>query len=733
MRLTTNRRTVNVAGHEVEISRTADGVAEIRGSDEQSLAAGIGLAHAVDRLVQIELVRLIGQGRLGECLRADDETLAIDIFAREMGFYEDASADVAHLRDETLGFVQAYADGVNHGITASRRPLELLLAGHRPTPWTPADTLVTVKLMSYVGLAQTQQDFEKLLIEAVRNGVDPDRLKKLVAPHLDGLNDEIVELIRGLKWLSPLLPEQLRRSQAMPSIKASNNWAVAPHRTADGTPLVCFDPHLEVNRLPGVWYETVMHTAGDSRVGVSMPGVPGLVMGRTRDLAFGFTYGFMDMIDYFIEDCSGGRCRRSDGTEPIQVHRQEIRRKGGQPVVIWIRSTSNGVLETEPDREELPDGLYLARAWSNHSRGASESLEALYELPTARTVAEAQRIARRVTISCNWVLADSRGSIGYQQSGRLPHRAHSGLHPVAGWDETKTWRGTISPDRLHSTVDPDEGFVATANNEINPPGGPLVVNLPMGSYRVDRIRTVLAAEPGAGIDAMRRLQLDVYSVQAERFMELFRPLIPSTSAGELLRAWDHRYDRASRGATLFELVYEALLERVFGEGLFGIDSWHEIVTQTTILADFYHVFDDVLLGGDPDWFGQAGRETLIRETLETTLGTIDPEKVSPWGERRQIVMANVLLGGQLPRWLGFDHGPVQLEGNRATVVQATVFVAHERTTSFYPSWRFITDMSKPEALTVLAGGPSGNRLSKWYTTDVRKWLDGDYKVLRLGS
>jgi penicillin amidase len=235
------------------------------------------------------------------------------------------------------------------------------------------------------------------------------------------------------------------------------------------------------------------------------------------------------------------------------------------------------------------------------------------------------------------------------------------------------------------------------------------------------------------MDDMQRLQLDLYSVQAERFMELFRPLLPSTPAAEELRSWDLRYDRSSRGATIFEMVYETLMHRVFGDGVFGADVWRSIVTETTILADFYHVFDSALLGDDPIWFGAAGRDATIRAVLEEVLESIDPNTLPPWGKRRQVMMANVLLGGQLPRWLGFDHGPVQLEGNRATVVQATVFVAHDRTTSFYPSWRFISDMAKSEALTILAGGPSGKRFSKWYRTDIKRWLQGTYKILRLDS
>jgi len=720
---------ITVDGSTFEICRNRDGVVQLWGSDDAALAAGPGFAHAHDRMTQMMLVRLVGQGRLGERLQSNDETRSIDIFARSMGFSLDAEQDVSTLDSEALHFAQSYVAGVNHYLRHHGRPLDLMLAGYRPEPWTVADTIVTIKLMSYVGLAQTQQDFEKMLVQAIRGGISIDKLKRLATPHLDGLDDTTVEHIRQLRWVDPLLPEAVRFLAALPTVSASNNWAVAGSRTAERGAVICFDPHMEVNRLPAIWYESVMHTDDDYRIGITMPGVPGLVMGRTSALAFGFTYGFMDMVDYFIEDCRDGRCRRGDGWSDVDSRSETVRRRGKDPIHITIRTTSHGVIEADPTRGDLPNGLYLTRAWSNQERAGSPSMTALYRILHARTVPEAQEILRNVTISCNWVLADRDGNIGYQQSGRLPARRHSGLYPVPGWEDELAWQGDVDPVRLHAVLNPPDGFMATANDDLNPPNGPLAINLPMGSYRADRIRSVLAEQPSVSIDDMRRLQLDVTSMQAERFMEVFRPLLPTTPAAELLRCWDLRYDRNSRAATVFEDVYQALLRKVFGDGLFGVGVWDRLVTSTTVLAGYFHLFDAVLLDGDPAWFGDKGRDRVCAEVLHDVLSSVDVSSVPPWGEQRQIMMRNILLGGKLPTWLGFDHGPVALEGNRATVVQGQIFTAYGRSTTFGVSWRFITDMATDDVHTVLPGGPSGRRFSKWYRSEVDRWLTGGYKVL----
>lgn len=729
MTASTRARSVQVDGWQFEAARTRDGVIEIWSGDELGLAAGLGWAHATDRLVQMLLLRLVCQGRLSECLKAGDETLAIDVWARSMGFAHDVTKDEELCGAEARRVAEAYAAGVNHVLAHRRRPFELVLTGYRPEPWRLADVLLTIKIMTYVGLAQTQEDFERLLIQALRSGTPADALRRLVRPHLDELDDATVALLGSLCWLEPLLPQEVRFATAAARASASNNWAVSPGRSATGSALLASDPHMEVNRLPALWYEVMLQTPDHYRLGITMPGVPGIVMGRTNRIAFGFTYGFMDMVDFFIEEVRDGAVRRGDSWRSLDVRQEHILRKGGEPFTVTVRENDLGVLEADPHRRDLDDGLYLTRAWSVQRGGAAPSLDALVRMPQARSVTEAQEVLRTITISCNWVVADRDGSIGYQQSGRLPDRSHSGLYPVPAWDPGNHWRGWVPPERLFSVLDPPEGYLATANDEINAPDGPRAVNLPMGSYRADRIRSVLAATDTVGLEEMKTLQSDLYSLQAERYMELLRPLLPDLPAAELLRRWDLRYDPDSRGATVFEEVYQRLLERVFGDGLFGLEAWRAMVDGSTVLADFYHLFDNGILDGDPTWFGDLGREAVLRKILEETLRGLDPATVPRWGATRRVVMTDIFFAGKLPRWLGFDHGPVELAGNRATVVQGGLFRAHGRLTTFAPSWRMVTDLAADRAFTVLAGGPTGGRFSRHRLTDIRRWLAGEYKVL----
>jgi penicillin G amidase len=731
MKLTRQRRKTTVESMEFEAARTADGVAELWADDDDALACALGAAHAADRLVQMVMARIIGQGRISQCLADNETTFAIDLFMRQMGFRREADREVSDLDPETRRFAEAYAAGVNHVIANQRRPLEFLLVGLQPAEWTPADTLLTVKLMSYLGLAQSQQDVEKLIIQAIYGGTPTESLTRLFSPHLDGLDANTVEAIRNLAHIEPLLAPALRFLPGVPKVAASNNWAVSGSRSLSGNPLQCNDPHLETNRLPAIWYEAVMHLPDDDRVGATMPGVPGMVMGRTRNLSLGFTYGFMDMVDFFVEDCRDGRCRRGDDYHAFETRSETIQRKKNPDAEITIRENALGVLEADPLQGELADGFYLTRAWSGHRGGTAVCLDAIRRVVLSTTVPDAQAIVREVSISCNWVLADRDGNIGYQQSGLLPDRRHSGVHPVPAWRAENHWRGLIEPDRLECVLNPADGIVVTANNEINSPAGPMAVNLPMGSYRHDRIRTLLEASNEHTPETMKAIQLDLMSLQAETFMEIWRPLLPDSLAGRLLARWDLHYDLDSRGATLFEEAYSQVLRQVCGDRLFGGDVWDALVNETAVVADYYHLFDRILLSEDPYWWGDDGREKVLTRILGDQLTHLDPYHVMPWGRRRRVMMSNIFFDGKLPRMLGFDHGPISMPGNRATVVQGGIFTAHGRTTTFAPSWRFITDMGADTVETVLAGGPSGSRFSRWYTTDVERWLLGEYKTLQL--
>jgi penicillin amidase len=714
-------RRLEGAEGEIRLGRDDAGVARIQAANDLDLALGLGWCHARDRQVQMMLVRLIGQGRLGECLQASEESLGIDTYARRNGFAAASRDEVDGLDPETRAWLEAYAEGVNRYLSTHARPMEFLLAGYRPEPWRPADTLLTVRVMAFVGLAEGQQDAEKWLVQALRRGADPEVLRRLFAPHLDGMDDEILALVQDLAEVEPLVPPEVRGAAALPRLRASNNWAVAGSRSASGMPIQANDPHLEGNRLPAIWYELDGELPDDVRVGATMPGLPGLIMGRNSRISAGFTYGFMDMIDYFVEDVVDGEARGPEGREPLVVRREEIRRRGNDPVVLEVYETPRGILEGYAGE----DGLYLSRAWSSYRHGAARSAAALRAFQGATSTEEAARAVRGVGVSCNWVIADVDGHIAYQQSGHLPGRRHSGLHPVPAWHADLAWGEDVDPADLAVTIDPPEGLLVTANGHHQAEGGPVAVNLHMGDYRARRIRARLEEAGTCTVETMQSIQGDLYSLQAEEFMELLAPLLPDTEAGRRLAAWDRTYPVESEEALWFEEIYSRLLRETFAPFL-GEAAWAFTEAETAVLVDFHWFFDRAFLGGDDCWFPRESREELSARVAAEVLAS---PPAGTWGDRNQFVMKNLFFGGRMPSWAGFDVGPVPIPGCRATPSQGQVFRAKGRETSFLPTWRYVADLAEPGARTALAGGPSDRRFSRWYASGVPGWRDFRYKAL----
>lgn len=263
-----------------------------------------------------------------------------------------------------------------------------------------------------------------------------------------------------------------------------------------------------------------------------------------------FSYGFMDMIDYFIEECEGETCKRGDKFVPVKKTVETIKRKGSSPIEIVIYETVNGVLEIRNfTRHGMKRGFYLSRAFSNYNSDAGALVyNALADTLDAKTVPEFQKNIRKVDISTNMVVIDRQGNIGYQQSGLLPKRIHSGLYPLQGWIEKNSWSGFVHPDNLTSKLNPKEDHIETANNEWNTPGKPLAVNMHLGDYRSGRIKELLESKQKWSVEDFKKIQSDLVSIQAREYMKIIRPLLPKDPIAKILAEWDLRYNKESVGA-----------------------------------------------------------------------------------------------------------------------------------------------------------------------------------------
>ncbi|MCP4626946.1 MAG: penicillin acylase family protein [bacterium] len=708
----------------VKIKRLSSGFPRIESEQKIDLHYGLGYMHAHDRQMQMWFLKTIGQGKGSELIKADEELIELDKFMRWIKLDEDTDDQIQQLSPQTREVLEAHCRGINDALSDSRTPIEFRLTGYKPDPWTLENTILMAKMIGFLGLSQSQGEMEKFILELIRKDIAPRKIKELFPYLKEEISADLIEIIKKVNLVRPNIPQSLKWLTRMPGFSASNNWAVSPERSASGKAVLCGDPHLAL-QLPSIWYSAVMASKDFYMMGATLPGLPSVLLGRSAKLAWSVTYGTMDMIDYFIEEVKDKQYRRGDNRHSFSIREETIKPKQKESITLKIYENDAGILEGDPKE----NGYYLNFAWSARKGTIAESLDNLLRVPEARDAKEAmQYFAGTPFAPFNWVMADSSGNIGYQLGGQYPQKPAdgSGLLPFLAWDQDQAWQGMISPDQYPRAFNPEEGYIITANQDLNHLGKAKPMTLSMPSYRADRIRDLLENQDSLTVDDMKKIQYDLYSRQAEVFMHIIAPLLPSSENGKILKYWDRRYDAASLGATLFESVYLELMKLVFGENGLGVNIVEQIINETPLFAMLHGNFDQVLLRRNSAWFGDRPRDELYKSAIER--GLRKPPR--PYGKTRALYIPHIFFAGRIPKIFGFDYGPYERIGNRATIPQAQQFSFMGHPSTFAPTYRVIADFATDELHTNIPGGASDRRFSKYYTKGLQHWVDGDYDIFK---
>ncbi len=705
---------------EIIIERKEGGIPLVNATCEEDLYYGFGYCHAIDRGMQIMMMKILGTGTASKHLSGDDEMLEIDKFFRRMNWQNNIASEIQKLNSNELNLLQSYCDGINAAF-ASKKPWELkLLLGFKDFVWEKEDVILQARMAGFLTLAQSQGEIERLFVQMVQNGVSKKLMNELFPNILGDYNEA---LLKQIKLNDKIVPDSVKWNVATSSFMASNNWVISGSKTSSGLPLLANDPHLEINRLPAVWYEVMVRIGDKYAYSATMPGMPILLISRNNNLAWGATYSFMDATDSWIEQCKDGKYFKDNNWHKFNERVEVIERKKGNSVEVTYYENEHGILDGNPYEE----GYYLCTKWSGEKIGA-KSLIAGFAMWSATNVKDGMDIIGKLEPSFSWVLADNKGNIGLQMSGLLPKRKEgtSGFVPELGWLSENDWQGYHNHTDLPRLYNPSEGYIITTNNNLNHLGKVAAINMPMGEYRADRIKQLIEANEKNNIETTKNIHFDTYSLQAEAFMKIIKPLLPNTPAGNLLKQWDFCYDIESKGATMFEMVYRSLYFEVFGEAV-GVGLIDFLRNQSGIFIDFYANFDKILLSNHSAWFLGKERDELFKNAIDLALKM----ETKKWGEVNSITLTNMLLGGKFPKFFGFDKGPYPIRGSRATVHQGQVYKNAGRNTSFAPSYRLITDMAENSVFTNLAGGVSDRRFSSLYNNDFSNWMKGIYKRIDL--
>ncbi len=789
----------------VEVVFDGHGVPHVYARDPEDAWFAAGVMHARDRLWQMELYRRVTSGRLSEVM--GESTLPIDKRFLSLNLRAGADAEWSRLGPAARTALERYAAGVNavaSRLTSRQRPLEMQLLGITPAEWTPVDSLAVARLLAWRLAENHQGELVRAAVAAklgegaarqlggrypsngptvLKDGDRPASPAPVPAPEgtagSDGASAPPAASVAahrrqrgtavrsdgasapstvatawpaGLEWLRPMA----RRGN-------SNNWVVSGERTATGRPILANDPHLLVE-FPATWYEMHIVAAGLDVTGVTLPGVPFVVIGHNARIAWGFTNSGADVQDLYLEriDIARKRYQAAGGWQAARVTRVDIPVRGrGQPEPYDVWETAHGPIYADPsldwdappawmtpggEGEGASQGQVQAYAlrWAGPGADVLGSFEALNR---ATDWASFQAAIDRFDMpSQNVVYADVEGNIGYALSGRVPVRTSGdGTMPVAGTSGAGWAEGAAAP-ALPRVLNPAAGYVASSNNLVDRSPGTMITRDWAAPYRAARLQEALADGRGLGVEQMTALQNDVKSASAARVLAGVAQALASAKAQGAeavaiealteLAAWDHVVD-ARPVVTLYQAFEDAVWRRTFvdemDEPLFRVFyQWaggerpaglHAIIDERQS-----RWFDDIATvekrENRDDIYVLAARDAAERVSAEHGNGS-----GRAWDRVHAIRFGHALGEGSWAlSWL-LSKGPVPVTGDGTTVMR----VSWNRLRPFegweYPSWRQVLDVGGWDgSRVVLPAGQSGHILSPYHFDQNELWRTGQYRA-----
>lgn len=749
----------------VAVIRDAQGVPHISAASLEDLFFAQGYVTAQDRLWQMDLTRRYAAGETSEILpqpsgaengrsrnngRAATTVswLEHDKRQRILRLKSIAYKVAGKLPARDRAFFEAYTRGINAYIEQhhDNLPVEFRVLRYTPKPWTVGDSVLVGLGMSQLLNVQYGMEYWR---EKIGARLSPELMADLYPasswrdrPPASAAQDGAPTLsVPEPAPQDPALQTNQERSDARGAVRpnqhesdrdceacvpGSNNWVVSGAHTVSGKPLLSNDMHLG-HQLPGVWYEVQLHSGDFNVAGVSLPGLPFVVVGHNQRIAWGFTNLNPDVQDLFVEEFnSSGEYQTPTGWRKPEIDHQVIHVKGQPDVALDVVVTRHGPIVTNL----LPAGeaRKIALQWVIYDE--QNIGIPLYDLNTAQNWEQFRyAFSQYATPSQNVVYADVDGHIGYQPMGRIPIRASGdGTVPVSGADGKHDWVGYVPFDKLPSLYDPPSGIIATANSKITPDGYPyLLATQWYPPYRAVRIYQVLeSANKKLSAADMLALQTDITSAYDRFFADRFVYAIDHSSkasvrthqAADIMRGFDGRMTADSVAPTI-EIRARAALWKKLLEPKLGAD-WDMYTWSESSV-----VLESMVQNQPARWLppGCNNFNDLLTDAVDEAL-TEAPSDLKSWkyGTAFPVEINHPIFGGipVLNRWTG--PGKLPQSGGGYTVKQVG--------RRFGPSERMTVDFSDLDKSTLnIVIGQSGQLLSPHYMDHWDAWYNNKSFVL----
>ncbi|MAL18669.1 MAG: penicillin acylase family protein [Balneola sp.] len=758
--------TLNGISEDVDINWDTYGVPHIYASNEQDLYYALGYVHAQDRLWQMTLTQIAAEGRFAEFFGDDPELINLDKYQRTLGFWKIAQQLIDTLGQEERTVLAAYSNGVNAYIAnnANRLPVQFSLAEIEPIKWTPARSLAVSRLM---GWELNMGWWSEITYGYLKEVLPPSQFDDLQLRFPDtaptSLDD--AESLGYSSALMPMLQQEIKKRELMEmegTHVGSNAWVVDGSKTESGYPLLAGDPHLGLD-MPGKWYEVHLSLNGKNVSGATLAGVPAVIIGQNDHMAWSFTSIMSDDTDFFLEQADPldrGRYvadSLSDSTasyEQFTTIREIIKVKDADDQSFEIRYTKHGpVISDIYPVPELTEDKLISMQWTGFEQ--TNEMRTLYNINWAENFQDFKDALPTFGVpGLNFMYGDVEGNIAMYSVAKLPIRTGDPITLRRGWDPSQDWQGFIPHTEMPRLINPDDGWIANANNKITTDNYPYyIATFLEPPSRIERIEEILTANPTLGTEEFQELQNDSYSAFAAKMTPKILSIIRNQDAYNFelpisyLENWNYEYDLKSTAASIFDVFFlkfsENTLQDDFGDVAYSNFIHHENIpvrTLTSLIDSESTLFDNVITDSV-----ETKEDMVVKSMQDAILFLSDSLGSEPfewrWEQLHTIsfeppLFSRAANAPDAPNALKMivenilSKGPYKVPSHGMSVNNGQYRWNNAFEMVLGPSIRRISDLSDmSRSKSILPTGQSGNPLSDYYGDQTEMWLNGQYRWL----
>ncbi len=731
----------------VKVIRDKKGMPYIYAENFADAVKAQGFITAQDRLFQMELTKLFSQGRLSEL--AGYKTFNLDKKMRTLGFHRMAKKHAKILNASARKFYQNYADGINEYIKTRREShhFEFKLAGIKPGLWAVEDILSILYYMGWGSAANLKSEIVALMLieklgfkkakEIFPININPDDPSdNLTIRSNRGMPDSLSLLkISNDKKLMTML----RQNDAYGI--GSNNWVVSSKLSQNNKPILANDPHLDPRMLPGPWYPSAIIIPGHRAVGVTIPGIPGMIIGRNNNIAFGVTNSYSDAQDLYIETIDPDNSNNYlEGNKSIPfetvIERIKIKdkeeRSGFAFKNITVKLTKRG-----PVISGIIPGLNTKKVitvrWSPYeTMSGSTGIEDAIKSNSIKELKNA--LSRLTVVMLNFVFADKKGNIGWHTTGKIPIRTQrDSIVPFEVKNSKDNWIGWIPFDKMPGSYNPAKGWVGTCNHKTVSGEYPYYISSFFSPpYRYSRLKELLSSKQKFSLNDHWKFQRDTKNLLAEKIAPIMAKALLSfkdtEKLGEMLSKWNYMDNKENPEPLIFQSVYIKFAFNTFkdemGDGL--------AKSMLNVWYFWQSRLEQMILQGNSAWFDDTTtreKETIAyifhRSASEALreFGS-NPEKWE-WGQKHQLEFVNpIMRKGFLKSLLGGGSHP--MSGSGETLYRGIYNFKNPFYAEITASLRMVADMADDDkVLAVLPGGVCGRLFDAHNTDQIEPFMKGD--------